>query len=216
MAESTAQLGQLAQNQAQLGTMAQTQMAQTGIAANHIVQQQAALAQSLAETQAMQGAVAQAAHQQSQLLAHQLHQVGQPTAQNTQMVAMAGARLQENQQHMAQQVMQALGQMANTPHTVTNTNVTNILNQYGFTVNPAMMDAAMRVARGRASASQLAWHLAALQGSPGGVAMAQGMAALPAPERHLSIMDVNMAQRVWTQPPQHLWLSVVQRGMFCP
>ena len=70
--------------------MAQTQMAQTGIAANPIVQQQAALAQSLAETQAMQGAVAQAAHQQSQLLAHQLHQVGQATAQNTQLVAMAG------------------------------------------------------------------------------------------------------------------------------
>ena len=94
---------------------------------------------------------------------------------------------------MAQQVMHALGQMANTPHTVTTTNVTNILNQYGFAANPSMMDAAMRGARGRASASQLAWHLAALQGSPGGVAMAQGMAALPAPEHHLSIMDVNMA-----------------------
>ena len=192
MAASTAQLGQIAQNQALLGTMAQTQMGQTGIAANTIAQQQAALAQSLAETQAMQGAVAMAAQQQNQTIAHQLHQVGEATMQNAQMVAMAGARLQENQHQMTQEVMRALHQMAQMPHSINQTSVTNVLNQYGITINPSMVDAAMRVARGGPNPSQLAWHSAALHGSPAGQAMAHGMAAI-APQHQLTPMDANMA-----------------------
>ena len=167
-------------------------MAQTGNAVNQINRNQHEIAQQIQQSQATQGAIAQAATGQNQQIAQALQQIGQHTVANTQLVAMAGNRLQQNQELMANAILRTLREMAAEPRVIINQQaVTQTLNQYGFANPPqAVVNAVMQARRGRITPHQLAWHMAALPPGPEGQEAAQHQAALPAPQAPLQLVDI--------------------------
>ena len=94
---------------------------------------------------------------------------------------MAGQRLQQNQEVMAEAVLRTLRELAAAPRVIINQQaVTQILHQYGFAHPPtSVANAVLQARRGELTPHQLPWHMAALPPGPEGQVVAQQLAALP-------------------------------------